>query len=263
MQDPAFLFYPNDYLGGTAGMSLLEKGAYMELLVMQFNKGAFTKDQAKKLLNGHFEEVWKVLCEKFTEVDGKFFNERLQLEKEKRKIAAQKNKDRIQKYWDDKKNTAGNTDVYTKPIPMKGTTYENENENTVLVDDVCINENQNENFIAPKIQKVFFENFPAYPKIKERDLPACLQIAYKISDELKLDRLSILTVNMGPVLHRWGEIVNFIASDNWFATRSLHDINNEWQRLIQKINNDGKTISSNSGKHGTGETSRIEALKKW
>ena len=56
-KDPAFLFYPNDYMGGTLGMTLEEKGAYMELLILQFNKGHFTIDQAKKLLNGSFERL--------------------------------------------------------------------------------------------------------------------------------------------------------------------------------------------------------------
>ena len=41
-KDPAFLFYPNDWLGGTIGMSFEEKGAYMELLIAQFNLGHMT-----------------------------------------------------------------------------------------------------------------------------------------------------------------------------------------------------------------------------
>ena len=38
-KDPAFLFYPADYIIGTMGMSFEEKGAYMELLMMQFSRG--------------------------------------------------------------------------------------------------------------------------------------------------------------------------------------------------------------------------------
>jgi hypothetical protein len=41
-KDPAFLFYPNDWIGGTMGMTFEEKGAYMELLMMQFNRGHMT-----------------------------------------------------------------------------------------------------------------------------------------------------------------------------------------------------------------------------
>ena len=42
MKDPAFLFYPNDWIGGTMGMTFEEKGAYMELLILQFNRGHMT-----------------------------------------------------------------------------------------------------------------------------------------------------------------------------------------------------------------------------
>lgn len=80
-KDPAFLFYPNDYMGGTLGMTLEEKGAYMELLILQFNKGHFTIEQAKKLLNGSFERLWDVVKEKFKEDETHgFFNERLAFE---------------------------------------------------------------------------------------------------------------------------------------------------------------------------------------
>ena len=33
-KDPAFLFYPGDWIGGTMGMTFEEKGAYMEILMM-------------------------------------------------------------------------------------------------------------------------------------------------------------------------------------------------------------------------------------
>ena len=83
-KDPAFLFYPNDWLGGTMGMSFEEKGAYMELLMIQFNKGKFTLDQAKRTLNGSFDVVWPALSEKFIYEDGFFYNQRLLHEKSRR-----------------------------------------------------------------------------------------------------------------------------------------------------------------------------------
>ena len=43
-RDHAFLFYPNDYIGGTMGMTLVEKVAYIELLMFQFNRGDMTND---------------------------------------------------------------------------------------------------------------------------------------------------------------------------------------------------------------------------
>lgn len=83
-KDPAFLFYPGDWNLGTMHLTLLEKGCYMELLILQFAKGKFTEAQAKHMLNGSFDLAWPTLREKFR-TDGTFYwNERLKTEKEKR-----------------------------------------------------------------------------------------------------------------------------------------------------------------------------------
>ena len=83
-QDPAFLFYPGDWNLGTMHLTLLEKGCYMELLVLQFAKGKFTEAQAKHMLNGSFDLAWPNIVDKF-DTDGTFFwNKRLNLEKERR-----------------------------------------------------------------------------------------------------------------------------------------------------------------------------------
>jgi hypothetical protein len=81
-KDPAFLFYPGDWLGGTMGMSFEEKGAYLDLLIFQFNKGRFTEKQAMIFLRS--KDIWEALRSKFTEKDGLFWNDRLEVEKGKR-----------------------------------------------------------------------------------------------------------------------------------------------------------------------------------
>jgi uncharacterized protein YdaU (DUF1376 family) len=83
-KDPAFLFYPGDWTLGTMHMSLLEKGAYMELLMLQFSRDKFTEAQAKHMLNGSFDLVWATISEKF-KTDGEYYwNERLEKEKQRR-----------------------------------------------------------------------------------------------------------------------------------------------------------------------------------
>ena len=64
-KDPAFLFYPNDWLGGTMGMTFEEKGAYMELLMMQFNRGHMTS---------HMEDVNENVNENINKDFGKSEN---------------------------------------------------------------------------------------------------------------------------------------------------------------------------------------------
>jgi len=84
-KDPAFLFYPNDWAGGTMGMTFEEKGAYMELLIMQFNHEQFTEAQAKLVLSICSASAWEKTKHKF-ESDGVYYwNRRLREEITKRK----------------------------------------------------------------------------------------------------------------------------------------------------------------------------------
>lgn len=81
MKDPAFLFYPNDYIGGTMGMTFEEKGAYIELLMLQFNVG----HMSDKLIHQLVGDIWSNVCHKFKKDDeGLWFNERLEYEQTRR-----------------------------------------------------------------------------------------------------------------------------------------------------------------------------------
>ena len=71
-KDPAFLFY----------FMLNEKGVFIDLLANQHQKTGLPTDlnRLARLVGlslPEFTEIWKVISEKFTEVDGRFFNNRL------------------------------------------------------------------------------------------------------------------------------------------------------------------------------------------
>lgn len=92
-KDPAFLFYPGDWLGGTMGMTFEEKGAYIELLMLQFNKGQFTESQARQLLGSDFNALWGTLKDKFLFNGSVYWNAKLLKETEKRKAYTQSRRD--------------------------------------------------------------------------------------------------------------------------------------------------------------------------
>lgn len=122
-KDPAFLFYPGDWLGGTMGMTLEQKGAYFELLVFQFNNGPFTEAQAKLVLSMCDASVWLVVCKKFAQEDGKYFNKRLAAEMSKR-----------QKFTESRRNNANkrkNKENEQSICSALGEHMENENENRI------------------------------------------------------------------------------------------------------------------------------------
>jgi uncharacterized protein YdaU (DUF1376 family) len=91
-KDPAFLFYPNDYIGGTMGMTFEEKGAYMELLMLQFNRGHMTSHMIGQTVG----QIWVKIQDKFVkDADGLWYNERLDMEKERRKTFTESRRNNI------------------------------------------------------------------------------------------------------------------------------------------------------------------------
>lgn len=79
------LWYWADWNSGTVALSRFLKGCYMDLLHAQFNTGRLSLEEIKIVLGSDFGQAWPTLQKKFT-VDkaGKYFNERLELEKNKR-----------------------------------------------------------------------------------------------------------------------------------------------------------------------------------
>ena len=102
-KDPAFLFYPNDYLGGTMGFSFKQHGAYLMLLIFQFNNGPFKKETAIGMVG---EELFNSICHKFEEKDGCICNARLMQEITRRKEYSQNRRENAKNGWKKRKNNS-------------------------------------------------------------------------------------------------------------------------------------------------------------
>jgi uncharacterized protein YdaU (DUF1376 family) len=91
-KDPAFLFYPNDYIGGTMGMTFEEKGAYIEILMLQFNRGHMTSHMIGQLVG----QLWEsIRCKFVQDEEGLWYNIRLDQEKDKRMSFTQSRRNNI------------------------------------------------------------------------------------------------------------------------------------------------------------------------
>ena len=106
------------------GMTLEEKGAYIELLMMQFNVGHMDGHMCGQLVG----QNWDKLKHKFAQDEsGKWYNERLEAEINKRKA-----------FTISRKNNLTGKNQYTKKIGHKDghmtTHMENENENVIEVE---------------------------------------------------------------------------------------------------------------------------------
>jgi len=226
-KDPAFLFYPNDWLGGTRHLSFEAKGAYMELLILQFNMGPFTMDDAKHVLGSNWDNLWVSLKRKFsTDGDEVFWNVRLKAEMDKRNKHSEHQRLNGIKGGRPKANKNPiETQTITQTEP-KQKPLENGNENTVV---------RNEGILCPEMVKIFKETYPKYPSDQEADYPACLQIAYKIGKSKDWKKDDVVNGKMPDVLKIWRFMVEFSATDDWFRTRAISDFSKEYQRLVQKI----------------------------
>ncbi len=99
-KDPAFLWYPNDYIGGTMGMTFEEKGAYVHLLMMQFNRGHMTSH----MVGQEVGQLWDKIKDKFVlDENGLYYNVRLDAEIKKR-----------QTFINSRYNNLEGTNQYTK-----------------------------------------------------------------------------------------------------------------------------------------------------
>lgn len=126
IKDPAFLFYDGDAARDVSHMNRLERGAYFDLIQAQRKFGGYTVEQAQKILGKDFEEVWPALELILSKsADNKYFLEWVQNSIENRKEHAEKQRKRIQDYWD-KKKREDQQEINSKSIPRNnhGTTVD-------------------------------------------------------------------------------------------------------------------------------------------
>ena len=132
-KDPAFLFYPGDYVSGTMGMTFEEKGAYMDLLMLQFNRGHMTHHMIHHTV-GHLWE--QVKCKFVQDDEGLWYNVRLDIEKEKRKTFTESRRNNI------KSKTKSKEELSYEIHMSKHMTPHMENENENINKDIIINKNK-------------------------------------------------------------------------------------------------------------------------
>jgi hypothetical protein len=158
-KDPAVLFYTSDFISGTITMTDEQRGQYIMLLCLQHQKGFLTEKDMLMICKTYDEDIW---C-KFINDNGKYYNERMKTESEKRK-----------KYSESRSNNRTKKEL--TPINNKkiSKTYDKHMENE--------NENINKDINKKEIKKVIvptFEEFEKYVLETEKDIePSALRNKY-------------------------------------------------------------------------------------
>jgi hypothetical protein len=155
MKDPAFLFYPNDYLGGTMGFSVEQHGLYILALIFQFNNGHFSEEQINGVLNNQFN----IIKHKF-KTDGKlYWNERLDIEKKKRAEYCESRRVLIDKRW-----SKNNKPLSGKRLDTIHTYQQNVVHTDIRMEDEDEDENENEKEDKNKEKTLWKTSFAEYEK---------------------------------------------------------------------------------------------------
>ena len=125
-QDPAFLFYFQDFLVGTDDMDNDEVGAYIRCLCHQAAKGCITEKHMIKICLR--QDVYETVSSKFVRgEDGNYCNDRLSCEISKRKAFAESRRNnRLKKTYD--KHMSKTIDTY---VPHMENENENENKDVI------------------------------------------------------------------------------------------------------------------------------------
>lgn len=135
-KDPAFLFYPSDFLTGTMFMSHEQIGIYIRLLCSQHQHGGVIDKISFNSLVGNNE----IVRAKFIEIDLGFYNQRLADEMEKRNKKSNNISKAVKEVWEKRKES--------NAIPSKHNAIPKESKkkgNIILMG--IVNENVNENEI--------------------------------------------------------------------------------------------------------------------
>ncbi len=137
-KDPAFLFYTSDFLTGVTLMDYEQRGKYITLLCLQHQNGHLTEEDMLAICGKRDK---KIFAKFLKDEDGLYYNERVDVEKEKRRKYTESQSKNALKRWS--KRHYDDTEVMPRHIPGEN---ENEIDNEIILSSE-VNKDNNTNFI--------------------------------------------------------------------------------------------------------------------
>lgn len=148
-KDPAFLFYPSDFLTGTMFMNNEQIGIYVRLLCSQHQHGGIIDKYSFNALVG--ENI--LIRNKFIEVETGFYNERLAIEMDKRNKKSNNMSETAKEVWKKRKEQM---ECKSKEKEYNCNTKVKEND-TFVIQPVNRNRNINKDINIEEIKVYFLE----------------------------------------------------------------------------------------------------------
>lgn len=195
MKDPAFLFYPSDFLGGVSDLTMEERGQYITLLCIQHEKGVVSEKTIRLVLGCFWSELSEELRAKFeTDENGGHFNPRLRSEIEKRAQFIDRQRERGKKGGAPLGNSNAKKQPENNPKTSGKTTRKQpllENENVIENINGDIDENREKGGTGGKEKKadVYRDTFETFRRAydgKKRGLDTEFDVLKKHKDWRKV-----------------------------------------------------------------------------
>lgn len=228
MKDPAFLFYPGDYLKDTQCLSEKSQVAYDRIMCEHMRNICISQQQltffTKRLNDEEKDEIMYLL----KKIPGGF-----QIEWVAESICKRRDysKSRAENRKGKKKNISKSYDSH----------MENEIENEIE----NINEGEIENFgkpenllLVPEMHKVFLAHNPKYPASKDKDYKPLYSIANYLCEVGNLPGSP--DIHQKKILEAWEPICKTIKAHNFYSQKTLSTISNQIQEILQ-ISLNGKS----------------------
>lgn len=231
-----FKFYYLRILVSCAGWKDDELGAYIKLLIHQFDKGFVPNDEKelKKLITS-YKKNWQLLKIKFNEEEpGKLTNDVMKIVRAEFQEKKQKGKE------NGKLGGRPKTEKLETNAKPKG--FENERDN---VSSSYSNSGfdkgglggKNETLIIPNMLMTWkFINPKAFIRLSD-DSEQLLDIAKKLKEWMELTGDMVVESNAEKIKKRWEEICQFLSTDSFLRNYSLVQINSHLPAVIQSFNN--------------------------
>lgn len=242
---PTWPCYYNDLRGSTQDWTDEEFGAYVRLLIYQWDKGFIPGEESRRVkIAETSKQHWALLSEKFESLEnGNLVNKRAVEIKEEIEKHAANQKRNISKRWKKDTNDIPNRyqTVYqtdTKQIPLED---EDENEIKDENKEGVTGETIPENFIkgagvliVPEMLAVWKKENPEYLSKPQNDFSPLREIAEMIAEAYKLkDITQINSVNQ--IKESFEKIVKFCSKDGLYKDFQLSQIAKYFNAITSKM----------------------------
>lgn len=233
-EDQWFKFFYKQFMFSTQGWKDDEVGAYLRLLINQFESGRLPDDpiELSKLVTS-FKKNWPLLSKKFEKCEDGFLRNKVMSEiRKERDEKSKKNSDLGKMGGRPKKNR---NESESKPNAFKN---ESHIYSSSLSDSGFVEGGTGEEaFLIPQMLNTFKTINPKYPIELDADFAALRSIAEKIQRWENLP--GKITDHNDKILKRWDQICKSTNGDNHLSKYSLTQLDKYFQSVIQSFNSNG------------------------